>query len=232
MKPFKDQKYESLRKKQSKLGVPFTDPLFPPNNSSLFYSDKKNSSGNIVWKRPGELCTNPKLFEGGISCDDVFQGQLGNCWFVAACSVLAGVKELWQKVIPDYAQQEWDPKEKEKYTGIFHFRFWRFGQWIDVVIDDLLPTTDGKLMYIHSQSKSEFWCALLEKAYAKVNGTYEALDGGNLSDALLDFTGGISEMIDIKAGGYGSDEEKRKEFFNVLYKHKENHALMCCAVEV
>ena len=66
----------------------------------------------------------------------------------------------------------------------------------------------------------------------RVNGTYEALDGGNLSDALLDFTGGISEMIDIKAGGYGSDEEKRKEFFNVLYKHKENHALMCCAVEV
>ena len=45
------------------------------------------------------MCDNPRLFEAGISAGDVFQGQLGNCWFVAACSVLAGVKELWNKVI-------------------------------------------------------------------------------------------------------------------------------------
>ena len=34
----------------------------------------------------------------GVSIGDVTQGQLGNCWFVAACSVLAGVKVLWNKV--------------------------------------------------------------------------------------------------------------------------------------
>ena len=48
-----------------------------------------------------EICTDPKLFVGGISSDDACQGQLGNCWFVAACSVLASLKELWTKVTLD-----------------------------------------------------------------------------------------------------------------------------------
>ena len=92
---------------------------------------------------------------------------MGNCWFVAACSALATVKPLWSNVIPDYKLQEWDPVKPEEYAGIFHFCFWRFGKWIDVVVDDRLPTINGELIFCHSTTDNEFWSALLEKAYAK-----------------------------------------------------------------
>ncbi len=60
--------------------------------------------------------------------------------------------------------------EDSDYTGAFHFRFWIYGDWKDVVIDDYLPVgPDDNLIFSgNRETRNEFWCALLEKAYAKV----------------------------------------------------------------
>ncbi|CAL8072205.1 unnamed protein product [Orchesella dallaii] len=224
---FKGQSYGKLRRKYMEAKQLFEDPLFPPNDNSLGLG--RQFTGRVQWKRPTELTESPRLFVEKASSKDVTQGRLGNCWLVAACAALTTVKELWKTVVPDYKLQEWDPTRPEQYAGIFHFRFWRTGKWVDVVIDDLLPVdAEGQLIFCHSTTQNEFWSALLEKAYAKLCGSYGALDGGNLCDALIDFTSGIGEMINLREG-YTSLESKEKLRKQMLRRHDE-HALMCCAI--
>ncbi|XP_052217041.1 calpain-5-like [Dreissena polymorpha] len=221
--PFKGQVYKDLKNKAIKSGALFTDPEFPPRGSSIYFS--KPAPTDIIWKRPGELVSNPKFFEAGVSADDFSQGSLGNCWFVAACACLAEDSKLWKKIMPDHEEQEWS--ESNKYAGIFHFKFWRCGTWVDVVIDDYLPTRGGRLIYVHSNTRNEFWSALLEKAYAKLAGDYESLVAGNSKDALVDMTGGVGERLDLADF---KTQEQRKDLFRILRHSKENHSLMSASI--
>ena len=73
---------------------------------------------------------------------------------MAACSVLAGCKEMWKRVVPDHKTQEYhhhqnstsegvassSTSSEDDHSGVFRFRFWRFGKWIEVLVDDFLPT--------------------------------------------------------------------------------------------
>lgn len=171
------------------------------------------------------------MFVDGISTRDLHQGSLGNCWMVAAISCLASEPSLWKKVIPDHMEQEWNPKRLDLYAGIFHFRFWRFGHWVDVVVDDRLPVSqDGVLLFCRSATPREFWSALLEKAYAKLNGCYEALEGGNTAEALIDFTGGVSEPLSLDCEALRLHSERRKALFQTLAKVHEHKSLITCSI--
>lgn len=247
MELFNDQNFDKIRKKYEELGVPWTDPTFTSSDSSIGQSKLKDLPRNIQWKRPYEITKDPKLFVDGASSRDTTQGKIGNCWFVAACSVLAGSKEVWKKVIPDWEDQVLDPEsqtlnhlnQKAEYSGVIRFRFWRFGKWVEVLVDDLLPTFVNnadkiELVFSHSSSHTEFWGALLEKAYAKLHGCYAVLDGGNLSDALVDFTSGISEVIDFdaKSSALRSPESpEKKDLFKMMTDDIVDHALMCAAIK-
>ncbi|KAJ1363329.1 Calpain-5 [Parelaphostrongylus tenuis] len=223
---FGDQNYVKIKKSCIKKGHLFVDTLFPPTNASLFLEQGRSS--DIVWKRPAELHNDPHLFVEGASPNDVTQGILGNCWFVSACSALTHNEHLLNRVIPDALAQEWD--SKNQYAGVFRFRFWRFGRWVEVVIDDLLPTRDGKLLFARSKTPNEFWSALLEKAFAKLYGCYENLVGGHLSDALQDVSGGVAETVNV--GKFLSDGSAASSqlLFNNLLEAFDNEALIVAAI--
>ncbi|XP_055799309.1 calpain-5-like [Salvelinus fontinalis] len=226
---YKNQHYSELKKECLEDKKLFEDPEFPVTNASLFY--RKPPPGIVEWKRPREISDEPHLFVEGISSHDLNQGRLGNCWFVAACSCLALKPDLWQKVIPDWKEQEWDSKHPENYAGIFHFQFWVFGEWVDVVVDDRLPTINRELIYCHSKLNNEFWSALLEKAYAKLSGCYESLDRGNTGDAVVDFSGAVTEAINLEAEVFHKDQEKIDNLFEDLLKVYDRGGIISCSIK-
>ncbi|MEE6497073.1 hypothetical protein FKM82_002581 [Ascaphus truei] len=92
----RSQNFHALREDCIKNGKLFDDPEFPASDESLCYSSAPPRS--VEWKRPGELCGDPRLLVDGISAHDLHQGKLGELLVVAEpCSCLALKKPLWEK---------------------------------------------------------------------------------------------------------------------------------------
>ncbi|XP_026869541.2 calpain-9 [Electrophorus electricus] len=194
----------------------FEDPDFPACDSSLFYS--QSVPINFEWKRPGDICKNPKFIVGGADRTDICQGQLGDCWLLAAIASLTLHKDMLARVVPP------DQSFDRGYAGIFHFQFWQHNRWLDVVVDDRLPCVRNQLVYLHSAENDEFWSALLEKAYAKLNGSYESLKGGSTLEALEDFSGGVGETFETKAAP--------SDLFDILKKALDRGSMMGCSIDI
>ncbi|XP_046673592.1 calpain-1 catalytic subunit-like isoform X2 [Homalodisca vitripennis] len=210
--------YAALRRVCRERGTLFEDTDFPPCPRSL-YKHKKPSVQPIVWMRPHEMCQRPR-FMSDPSRTDVEPGELGDSWFLAAVSSLTLTPRFLERVVPK--DQSFDTTTS--YCGLFRFRFWHFGEWKEVLVDDRLPTYRGRLIYLHSTNPTEFWAALLEKAYAKLYGCYESLgQGGSTTRALQDLTGGIVQS-------FGLSNQDRYLTFQVLNSAVPRSSLLIASI--
>ncbi|XP_061331182.1 calpain-13 isoform X1 [Pezoporus flaviventris] len=216
LKKFNNQDFNHLRALCLSQGVLFEDATFPAHVSSigpnLLPEDKLRQ---IHWKRPTELQRNPHLIIDGVSRFDIMQGEIGDCWMLAALGSLTLQKQFLGNVLPR------DQGFQNDYAGIFHFRFWQYGDWVDVVIDDRLPFLNGRYLSVHPRTSNEFWPSLLEKAYAKLQGSYQHLHGGYPSDALVDFTGGVQVQFSLK--------DPPPDLHEILKAADKSHCLMGCS---
>ena len=68
--------------------------------------------------------------------------------------------------------------------------------------------------------------------YFRLFGSYEALDGGRLTEALEDFTGGISDSLDLEEMKVESSIEERVKLFDRLEHEMENRTMMGASIPV
>ncbi|XP_030071996.1 calpain-10 [Microcaecilia unicolor] len=207
----------------------FCDPDFPALSASLsrrLSGPVAQLDSDITWLRPQEICSAPRLFPANPHDGQVKQGILGDCWFLCACSALQKSEYLLNQVIPS-GQPCWT---EIGYRGSFTCRIWQFGQWLEITVDDYLPCIGGRLCFSRCQSQDVFWLPLLEKAYAKLHGTYEQLWAGQVEHALVDLTGGLAERWTLRDHTESSESQRtipEKMVFEKLMNLKDRCVISC-----
>ena len=174
---------------------------------ALVWQRMRSNDGYIFVSKARDGSSGP-----GFKAADIQQGGLGDCWFLSAISVVAERADLVERV----CEQRRELAKDGKYT----FRLFFDGDWRDVTVDDHLPVqmpkaqgkggkrsrAAGAQQLAYSKAKhNQLWIPLLEKAYAKAHGSYEAIVGGWIREALLDLTGQPCECVDFWAPGFDSE---------------------------
>ncbi|ETS80742.1 hypothetical protein PFICI_08271 [Pestalotiopsis fici W106-1] len=214
---------ETLAQSQA-LGSNGTVPFDANALSRLIGSDGDSGyasgGGWGSWANPGSvhridwIFESPQFTVNGYSSSDIKQGGDGDCWWLAAVATIAHRKDLMEKVCV----------ARDEECGVYGFVFQRDGEWISTVVDDNLYLTEedfdyygdvydatGKkarrhrkekqtgseaLLFAHCADPNETWLPLLEKAYAKAHGDYEAISGGWPGEGVEDMTGGVTTTIE------------------------------------
>jgi Ca2+-binding EF-hand superfamily protein len=193
-------------------GRKWEDPDFPAVSKSLYPTEPSKAAPITQWRRASELSSNPRLFVDTIDEGDVMQGALGDCWFLSALSVLATspddlVRNLFVGSYPEY--------------GFYQVTIYKDGDWRVATVDDRIPCgASGRPYFASCRDPNEFWVPILEKAYAKLHGSYGAIESGNICDGLVDMTGESSEAMDIVA---------TDQFWKTLVSAQQEGYLMGCS---
>ena len=183
--------------------------------------------------------------KGDAASNEVLQGYLGDCWFISALSVLADRDDLIRGGGEDIDTKNENMVDKStsqlctigvypplfhkfRNKGIYVFRFFKDFKWRYVIVDQLLPYTNGRLCFARCTKPDEIWVPMIEKAYAKLFGCYEALKSGSIDEAIVDMTGLVCEKIFLfdEKGQFKFDDDK---FWERLLDYSSTGSLMGCS---
>ena len=198
--------------RKQKLAQPnsvYTDDLFQPLKKNLcpvdeagrwllpedITQDDLRNWSRIQWARVEDIfgSKNYHVFYDGINNEDIIQGELGDCYFLSAVAAICKYPQLVEKLFLIKA------KSNEHCYGCYY----RInGIWKLVLIDDYIPCYGswGKNFAFTRTNGNELWVVLLEKAWAKLNGCYARVIGGEAHEIFDLITNTYSEKIKVKRG--------------------------------
>lgn len=181
--------------------------------TNILNGDSGDDDGPEAIHRIDWIFEDPHFTVDGFSSSDVQQGQNGDCWFIAAVASICSNPSLMEKICV----------ERDEVCGVYGFVFYRDGEWTWTVVDDNLylkkpdfealgdaydgsgakerrykkneQTGSDALYFAACADQNETWLPLLEKAYAKIHGDYDAISGGISGEAVEDLTGGVTTKV-------------------------------------
>ena len=128
------------------------------------------------------------MFHKDIEPSDIKTGPNSYKWILCALATLAERPHLVEKL---FVTKEY------KTNGAYRMRVNKSGVWNELTIDDYMPCSlEGPPLFTRAHG-NELWVMLLEKAYAKLHGSFENLREGHPNEALQDFTGFPTVLYDF-----------------------------------
>lgn len=179
------------------VGALFVDPVFPPYQSSIERGSSRRMKV-VPWARPMSYVADPTqcaLYREPVRPRSVGQGELGDSWIAGAIAALAEYPSaVYRMFTPSHHESR---ASREAQCGAYRVVLNKNGWWRSVILDSFLPVRVQAPLYIHNpQRPGELWAALLEKAYAKVHGSYGRIIAGDPIAALQDMTGFATARYD------------------------------------
>jgi hypothetical protein len=189
-------------------GKEFTDNVFPPTAASI-----GNVGQGLSWERAGKIFNGKQVLFNQLAVDDIIQGELGSCYFLAAASALAEVPYRVEKLFLTGDANK---------AGCYPLQLCLCGAPKKVILDDYVVVNKQKKPAFTGSKAGELWVMLLEKAYAKVHGRFETIEGGDARESLNVLTGAPTELV--KHETYAG---KLDELWKILSTSDEKNYIMC-----
>lgn len=265
---------EQPNKNDKNTSSAWCDSEFPASEQSMGAVAEQN----VLKKEGAQWCRLPKipcrhhrdvngtkkhiLFNKTVSANDIRQGMLGTCYFLASLAALCEhpdfLRSLFLKQTESKTEHEdaafqdalsqgrllpqsggaGDEDDVQFYSpsnGAVTVRFCVKGYWTDVTIDDFficVPSVQNGLPDTPAFARSagaEIWVMVLEKAFAKLHGSYAAIESGSITDALFALTGCPPFRLDLAGGDTKVTLTNDELWATLLNKHSKG-AVVCAAM--
>ncbi|KAK8837661.1 hypothetical protein M9Y10_036195 [Tritrichomonas musculus] len=226
------QKYKKILIEYRDKGKVFTDPNFHPK--SKIPESKVNFESYVNWVRVDELSQAPLFDTELIKPEFIRQGEIGNCAFVSSLMQLSSNPHLISYLF-SHQSDSIIGKEKDSINlkcGAVVIFFHAFSRSTPVLIDTQIPCIGRTTpLFTHPTEKGKsLWFCLVEKAYAKLCGSYSEI-------ASVDFISPIYSLY----GYYGvkirrvkelASKRKNRTAFESLLNYKKKDALIEVSIQL
>ncbi|MCJ1281827.1 hypothetical protein MMC26_001150 [Xylographa opegraphella] len=170
-------------------------------------------------KRVNDIFEDPQFTVDDATASDVRQGNDGDCWFLSALCAIGNKKGLidrvcvakdelvgvygfvfhrdgeWTYTVIDdklyLNSSDYNESQLEKFSWDQVFN----RQDAEEEYRKAFQTGSRALYFAQCSNEHETWLPLLEKAFAKAHGDYEAINGGFTGEAIEDLTGGVTTEL-------------------------------------